>query len=248
MPNGHFHIGDLSFSFEGTLKELAEVQSLMREFRRAEGRLKTASGSDRVVVVYDDELEGEQGTFDKMRLRAYDDTCNYTLDIGNTDNNPLGIYVGFDQNIEVWDREQEARYEITPEGDKVQGEAGDPASPASGSGSQEAASSQETGGAPLSQVARRLLGKLEDRPSDLSLADAREKDGDTLAEKLQGFSRYKGRDEAYRKRVFAVIGVKSFQGMTIGDARTAIPYLDDEVRLQAAEEHAASSGGGDLPF
>lgn len=125
MPTGHFTIGDLSFSFEGDLKELAHCQEIMREIRRAEQRLRRASGSDRIVLIYDRNLEGERGTFDKMRLRAYDDTRNYTLDIGSTDNNPLGIYVGYDQNIEVYDRESGETWQIDPEGNQVEGPARD---------------------------------------------------------------------------------------------------------------------------
>lgn len=119
MPTGQFTIGDLAFTFGGSLKELARCQEIIREINQAEYRLKKASGSDQVKVIYDQDLEGEQGTFDKMRLRAYDDSQNYTLDIGTTDNNPLGIYVGYDQNIEVYDRETGETWEITPEGDEI---------------------------------------------------------------------------------------------------------------------------------
>ena len=120
MPTGHFTIGDLSFSFEGDLKELAHCQEIIREIQRAEQRLRRAAGAQEVRLIYDRDLEGERGTFDKMRLRAYDGSTNYTLDIGVTDNNPLGIYVGYDQNIEAYDREQGRTWEIDPEGNRVE--------------------------------------------------------------------------------------------------------------------------------
>jgi len=120
MPTGHFTIGDLSFSFEGDLKELAHCQEIIREIQRAEQRLRRAAGAQEVRLIYDRDLEGERGTFDKMRLRAYDGSTNYTLDIGVTDNNPLGIYVGYDQNIEAYDREQGKTWEIDPEGNRVE--------------------------------------------------------------------------------------------------------------------------------
>lgn len=120
MPTGHFTIGDLSFSFEGDLKELAHCQEIIREIQRAEQRLRRAAGAKEVRLIYDRDLEGERGTFDKMRLRAYDGSTNYTLDIGVTDNNPLGIYVGYDQNIEAYDREQGKTWEIDPEGNRVE--------------------------------------------------------------------------------------------------------------------------------
>jgi hypothetical protein len=91
MPTGHYTIGDLSFSFEGDLTELAHCQEIIREIQRAEQRLRRAAGSQEVFLIYDRDLEGERGTFDKMRLRAYDDATNYTLDLGVTDNNPLGV-------------------------------------------------------------------------------------------------------------------------------------------------------------
>lgn len=121
MPTGHFTIGDLSFSFEGNLQELAHCQEIMREIRRAERRLRRAADSERVVLIYDRNLEGERGTFDKMRLRTYDNTHNYTLDVGVTDNNPLGIYVGYDQNIEVYNRETGETWQIDPEGNRLEG-------------------------------------------------------------------------------------------------------------------------------
>ena len=63
MPTGHFTIGDLSFSYDGDLEELAHCQEIIREIRRAEQRLRRASGSQKVVLIYDRDLEGERGTF-----------------------------------------------------------------------------------------------------------------------------------------------------------------------------------------
>jgi hypothetical protein len=146
MPTGHFTIGDLSFSFEGDLKELAHCQEIIREIQRAEQRLRRASGAQEVLLIYDRDLEGERGTFDKMRLRAYDGSTNYTLDIGVTDNNPLGIYVGYDQNIEAYDREQGETWEIAPEGNRVEtsAEQGPSRGDADAEGQRTEASSPET--------------------------------------------------------------------------------------------------------
>lgn len=118
---GHYQIGDLTFTVEGDLKELAHCQEIIREIRRAEYRLQKAAGSDSVYLIYDQDLEGDRGTFDKMRLRTYgDNDHSYTLDIGSTDNNPLGIYVGRDQNVQVYDYDQGAVVaEITPEGKRI---------------------------------------------------------------------------------------------------------------------------------
>lgn len=121
MPTGHFQIGDLSFSYEGSFEELAQCQSVMREFRQAEHRLKTAAGSDKVYLIYDQDLQGDSGAFDKLRLRSYDDENNYTMDIGSTSKNPLGIFPGLkdDKNIHVYHRETGERWEITPDGEVV---------------------------------------------------------------------------------------------------------------------------------
>lgn len=109
---GHFTIGDLSFSFDGDLKELAHCQEIIREIRNAEYDLRSYSGADDVYLVYDDDLEGERGTFDKMRLRAYGNGKSYTIDLGVTDTNPLGIYVGYDTPIDVYDYDRESRSQI----------------------------------------------------------------------------------------------------------------------------------------
>ena len=117
---GHYRIGDLNFTIEATLKELAHCRQIIREIRKAEYRLQQASDSDNVYLIYDQDLEGERGTFDKMRLRAYNDDHSFTLDIGSTDNNPLGIYVGSDQNVQVYDYDQGAVVaEITPDGTRI---------------------------------------------------------------------------------------------------------------------------------
>ena len=121
MPTGHFQIGDLSFSYEGSVEELAQCQSVMREFRQAEHRLKMAAGSDKVYLIYDQDLQGDSGAFDKLRLRSYDDEHNYTMDIWSTSENPLGIFPGLkdDKNIHVYHRKSGENWEITPDGDVV---------------------------------------------------------------------------------------------------------------------------------
>lgn len=116
---GHFTIGDLNFSFDGDLKELAHCQEIIREIRQAEYRLQRVADSDKVYLIYDQDLEGERGTFDKMRLRCYDDEHTYTLDIGVTDTNPLGIYVGHDQNVRVYHRERGESWEVDDDGNRV---------------------------------------------------------------------------------------------------------------------------------
>jgi len=117
---GHYQIGDLQFEVEGDLKELAHCQEIIREIKKAERDLKQVAGSKYINLIYDQDLEGEQGTFDKMRLRAYNNGRSYDLDIGHTDKNPLGIYVGYDENIRVYDYDEEESWHLTREGDRVQ--------------------------------------------------------------------------------------------------------------------------------
>lgn len=121
MPTGHFQIGDLSFSFEGSFEELARVQSVMREFREAEDRLTEAADTDKVYLINDANIQGDRGTFDKLRLRTYGEDRIYSMDLGETDNNPLGYFPGLkdNKNIQVYERETEETWEITPDGTVV---------------------------------------------------------------------------------------------------------------------------------
>jgi len=148
MPNGHFQIGDLSFSYEGSFEELAQCQSVIREFRQAEHRLKMAAGSEKVYLIYDQDLQGDSGAFDKLRLRSYDDQHNYTMDMGSTSENPLGIFPGLkdDKNIHVYHRETGENWEITPEGNVV-GKSGT-STGANGNGGEQPSPGKDTGGPP----------------------------------------------------------------------------------------------------
>lgn len=275
MPTGHFSIGDLSFSFEGDLAELAHCQELIREIDQAEQRLHRASGSDRVVLIYDRDLEGERGTFDKMRLRAYDEENNYTIDIGETDNNPLGIYVGYDQNIEVYNRESGETWQIDPEGNRIDSSEGK-SSPEDRSGTSSRAETRRTaepGSArepePLStsptpeepespsQAKEEGPSKAEIRSAAETLLDRTNRHppaqevgettipGGPLADKIRGFARYCGRDEGYLRRVLDVQGVGAVRELTVGQVPETIKMIVDDGKLHQNE----STGPDDnLPF
>jgi hypothetical protein len=257
MPEGHFTIGDLSFSFEGDLRELAHCQKIIREINRAEQRLRQASGSQEVFLIYDQDLEGERGTFDKMRLRAYDDAKNYTLDIGVTDNNPLGIYVGYDQNIEVYDRDRGEAWQIDLEGNRVesserQDEMPEPEAttqqapptdqeepPASPSSAQEGPSRAE-----IERAAEALRKRVRTPPSEQLVGETTIPDG-PLAEKLKGFARYCGRDEGYLHRVLDAVGVSSVDQIAVGQVPDVIDMIKDEEMLRQNESFEPDD---QLPF
>lgn len=260
MPTGHFTIGDLSFSFEGDLKELAHCQKIIREIQRAEQRLRRASGSQEVFLIYNQDLEGERGTFDKMRLRAYDDAKNYTLDIGVTDNNPLGIYVGYDQNIEVYDRERGDVWQIDPEGNRVESSDGQdempepeeqPPSPsqtqsaaaeaplASASSAQEAPPRAE-----IERAAEALRARVSGYPSE-QLVGETTIPGGPLADKLKGFARYCGRDEGYLHRVLDAVGVSAVGELAVGQVGDVIDMIKDEEVLRQNESFEPDD---ELPF
>ncbi|WP_251965461.1 hypothetical protein [Salinibacter ruber] len=251
MPTGHFAIGDLSFSFEGSLEELAHCQEIVREIERAEHRLRRASGAEEVVVIYDQDLEGERGTFDKMRLRAYDDDHNYTLDLGVTDTNPLGIYVGYDQNIEVYDRDTGEAWQITPEGDPVKPDADtseadrreEPtAREADASRGPFPSSAQPTeptspegpSQAEIDRAAEVLLNRVRQQPSEQRVGETTIPDG-PLGEKLLGFATYCGRDEGYLNRVLDVKSVSGVGGLTVGQVPDVLAMIRDEETLRQNE-------------
>jgi len=244
MPTGHFSIGDLSFSYEGSLKELAHCQRIQREISRAERRLRRASGSDRVVLIYDTGLEGERGTFDKLRLRAYDSDCNYTLDIGNTDENPFGVYVGGADNITVYNRtEEREEHEITPDGEKVQlGGSG----VREGSRSSSGESASEAGSSEIDpqKVASTVQALLSQKPESQALSETILDDG-PAPEKIRTLASLFGRDEDYVRRVAGAIGFQSLEEITVGTAEAVVECLSDPNELQSREQ---SSAGGDLPI
>ena len=256
MPTGHFTIGDLSFSYDGDLEELAHCQEIIREIKRAEQRLRRASGSQKVVLIYDRDLEGERGTFNKMRLRTYDDARNYTLDIGVTDNNPLGIYVGYDQNIEVYDRDQEETWQIDPAGNRVdsseeRAESSEPPASSARSTDQpaEVLSSSDTSTEGPSQVeieraAQALQNRLSGHPPEQLVGETTIPDG-PLGEKLKGFARYCGRDEGYLSRVLDAVGVSAVGEITVRQVPDVMDLIKDEEVLRQNESFEPDD---DLPF
>jgi hypothetical protein len=50
-------------------------------------------------------VSDEGNEFDKIRLRAYALPLIYTIDVGETDGNPFGMYVGWQEPIQVYNRE-----------------------------------------------------------------------------------------------------------------------------------------------
>jgi len=105
---GIYQLADLTVKVDGTMKEIVKAQHVQREFERACRRLREASGSDKVMIRIDEDLESRDGNvFDKVRLRAYasDSPEIYTIDCGTCETNPFGIYVGWDEPIQVYNRE-----------------------------------------------------------------------------------------------------------------------------------------------
>jgi hypothetical protein len=268
MPTGHFTIADLSFSFEGTLKELAHCQEIVREIEEAEERLRRASGSEEVILIYDQDLESERGTFDKMRLRAYGDAVNYTLDLGVTDTNPLGIYVGYDQNIEVYDRESGETWQIDPEGNRIEdAEAQDEAPSREAAASQPSGSPEDVSSAPPAQdespadetaaarsearsraeierAAEALRNRLKGHSPEQFVGETTIPDG-PLGDKLKGFAEYCGRDEGYLHRVLDAVGGSAVDHLSVGQASDVIDMIADEAVLR---ENESFEPDDDLPF
>lgn len=267
MPTGHFSIADLSFSFEGTLEELAHCQEIVREIEQAEQRLRQASGAEAVFLIYDRDLESERGTFDKMRLRAYGDAVNYTLDLGVTDTNPLGIYVGYDQNIEVYDRASGDTWQIDPEGNRIEGAEAQDEAPTqeAAPASQPADSSEETASSPtapddastdetassqtrsqdeIEQAAEALRRRLKGHPPEQLVGETTIPDG-PLGDKLKGFAEYCGRDEGYLHRVLDAASVSTVDHLSVGQVPEVIDMIADEAKLRENESFEPDS---DLPF
>jgi len=252
MPTGHFQIGDLSFSFDGTLKELAHCQEIVREIDRAEQRLRRASGVERVVVIYDQDLEGERGTFDKMRLRAYDDDNNYTLDLGVTDTNPLGVYVGYDQNIEVYNRDSGDTWQITPDGDRVEADENGPEVADREDASTreprqrpaEPVSSEGPSRAEIERAAEVLQNRVRQHPPEQRVGETTIPDG-PLGAKITGFAAYCGRDDGYLRRVLDVKGVSTVDALTVGQVPDVLAMIKDEETLRQNERFEPDD---ELPF
>lgn len=238
MPTGKFQIGDLEFSYDGDLEELAHCQEIIREIRQAEYRLQRAASAEKVHLIYDRGLQGDHGTFDKMRLRSYDGPRNYTIDIGVTDNNPLGIYVGYDENIKVYDRETEDRWEIDPDGNRVgggpspssTGEDGGSSSgtPPTGSpGPQARQAATHPSPEKIKDSARALIKMIGDAGAT---ADQKAKalelpGGNTLEEKIEGLIEYAGRSDADVDQVLKGVGTTSIGELTAEEATEAITLI-----------------------
>jgi len=112
---GIFQLADLTVQAEGSMEELVEAQGVEREFSRACRKIREAAGDADVQILLDKDLESEEGRkFSKIRLRAYANGKNYTIDCGSTDENILGVYVPWEAPVEVYDRETEEVEEVYP--------------------------------------------------------------------------------------------------------------------------------------
>jgi hypothetical protein len=243
---GHYRIGDLNFSFDGTLKELAHVQEIIREIRQAEHRLLSATRADdpTVYLIYDQDLEGERGTFDKMRLRTYDGSKSYTLDIGVTDNNPLGIYVDSKQNVQVYSYDKgQVVYEIDPDGNRVNNGGGgrtqskdrrsdSPSGDGKGQGrsrSQQRSRDGDTNGLDTAPEDKTLVREAQSRIKDDNGQQAiGEERAETIANTIQrsGLSKQAARNMCEK---FGVQKIRNLQFRQVEDAYRYLGTLIDSV-------------------
>lgn len=112
---GIFQLADLTVQVEGSIEELVDCQGVEREFDRACRKIRKAAGDADVQILLDKNLQsGEGREFSKIRLRAYSDGKNFTIDCGSTEDNILGVYVDWDAPVEVYDRESETVEEVQP--------------------------------------------------------------------------------------------------------------------------------------
>lgn len=269
---GSFQIADLQVSLDASMKELAEAQGVEREFRRACRRLRTQSGADEVFFRVDTGLEGPNGTFHKFRLRAYAPNAPevYTIDCGITDENPLGIYVGWNAPIEIYNRETEQVRTIDPEtGEVTEGRQNGPSqsqpgsqsqSAANPSGTPEASSTRQNGsrqkhdseemydsGQPSAEEAARKLAQTarqQYEPGVLA-GEAQLASGDLLSQKLRKLVSYAGRDNGYQTRVLDALGVGGFDEVAVGQLGDVTQMIVDEETLRENESFEPQD---DLPF
>jgi hypothetical protein len=261
---GSYQIADLEVTLSGSMKELALAQNVEREFRRACRRLRTQSGADEVFFRVDTELEGENGTFHKFRLRAYAPNSPevYTIDCGITDENPLGIYVGWNAPIEIYNRETEQVRTIDPETGEVTEGRGAPkedTGPASNpSGDAAASSTRQNGhesekmydtggqGPRPEQAAQALVQKAKDvaNPDELT-ESVTLPGGDALESKVKGLLQYCDRDQGYLARCLDVIGVQSAGHVAIAELPDLVELIVSEETLRQNEEFEPDD---DLPF
>jgi len=112
---GIFQLADLTIQVEGSMEELVEAQGVEREFSRACRKIRKAANDADVQILLDKNLQSDEGReFSKIRLRAYANGKNYTIDCGSTDENILGVYVPWEAPVEVYDRETETVKEVKP--------------------------------------------------------------------------------------------------------------------------------------
>jgi len=263
---GSFQLADLQVTLDGSMKELAQAQGVEREFRRACRRLRTQSGAENVFFRVDTGLEGENGTFHKFRLRSYapDSPEVYTIDCGITDENPLGIYVGWNAPIEIYNRETEQVRTIDPEtGEVTKGRGSDSSgggSAANPSGDGRASSTQQNGreqhasekvydqsdqgGPSPEQAARSLTQKAQEHEAG-QLAGEVSVSGAPLSQKLRGLADYAGRDKSYLTRVLDALSVSGFDEVAVGQAGDAAQMIVDEEMLRQNESFQPDD---DLPF
>ena len=265
---GSFELADLQIILDGSIKELAQAQGVEREFRRACRRLRTQSGADEVFFRVDTGLEGENGTFHKFRLRAYAPNSPeiYTIDCGITDENPLGIYVGWNAPIEIYNRETEQVRTIDPETGEVSEGRGN--GPQQSGDQQNVAASNPSGDGRVSstrqngheserlydqssrseptkeEAASALVAKAQKHPDD-TLAGKAPVNGTTLDVKLEGLAEYCGRSESYVDRVTGALQLQDLSQVAVGQVRTVVQMLLDEGVLQ---ENESFEPDDQLPF
>lgn len=92
---GQFTVGKLQFSAPAnSLEQLLDTQATVDEMNRNMELLAEIAGVtvNDIRIMVDKDLKGNNGPFDKYRARAYNNGRSFTVDFGNTDKNPLGMY------------------------------------------------------------------------------------------------------------------------------------------------------------
>lgn len=93
---GIFRLHTMQFRAEAeSIEELLALASACDEINRAIELFAKRVGVpvEEVRFEYRRNVQGQHGRFDMLLLRAFKDGRVYSLSIGKTDNNPLGIYV-----------------------------------------------------------------------------------------------------------------------------------------------------------
>jgi len=166
---GIFQLADLTIQVEGSIEELVEAQGVAREFSRACRKIREAAGDADVQILVDKDLESEEGRkFSKIRLRAYANGKNYTIDCGSGGESVLGVFVEWDAPVEVYDRETEEVEEVYP----LQGDS--PSNQSRGASSdspQEAADEPESGSSKGMEIPSQL--DAEDPPTPTTTGEGK---------------------------------------------------------------------------